>query len=194
MSIPAIYAVSNMEASAVIQTIVLGFANDPITRWCWPAADAYLEAMPRFVMASGGKAFANESAYTVEEYCGAALWLPPGIKEDEKALEQLTRETVDVGKQAELGAAFKQLDAYHPDQPHWYLPLIAVDPYHQRQGIGALLMKHAMHRCDQDGVAAYLESSNPKNISLYERHGFEVVGEIQVGTVPLLTPMVRLPR
>ena len=193
MSKPAIYTVSDIEAPAIVQTIVLGFANDPITRWCWPAADAYLEAMPKFIMASGGEAFTNKSAYTVEDYRGAALWLPPGIEADEKALEQLTRETVDVGKQAELGAAFKQLDDYHPDQPHWYLPLIAVDPHHQGQGIGALLMKHAVQRCDQDGIEAYLESSNPKNISLYERHGFETVGEIQVGTVPLLTPMVRLP-
>ena len=28
---------------------------------------------------------------------------------------------------------------------------------------------------------AYLESSNPRNIPLYERHGFEALGEIQVG-------------
>jgi hypothetical protein len=41
---------------------------------------------------------------------------------------------------------------------------------------------------------AYLESSNRRNISLYMRHGFEVMGEIQVGAAPPVTPMLRSPR
>ncbi len=194
MTNPEILTVSDKQAAAVIQSIVLGFANDPITRWCWPSADAYLAAMPRFIMASGGKAFVNKSAYTLEGYRGAALWLPPGIAPDDEALEQLVVDTVDPSKQEELGAAFKELENYHPDQPHWYLPLIAVDSYYQGQGLGALLMKHAVHRCDEDGLEAYLESSNPANVSLYQRHGFEVVGEIEIGSVPLFTPMIRTPR
>ena len=55
-------------------------------------------------------------------------------------------------------------------------------------------MSHAVARSDKDGLPAYLESSNPKNISLYERHGFEVMGKIQVGAGPLVTPMLRRPR
>lgn len=55
-------------------------------------------------------------------------------------------------------------------------------------------MKHALRRVDEDRLPAYLESSNPRNISLYERHGFEVVGEIQVGKSPVMTPMIRAAR
>jgi ribosomal protein S18 acetylase RimI-like enzyme len=55
-------------------------------------------------------------------------------------------------------------------------------------------MRHATERCDRDGLPAYLESSNPRNISLYQRHGFEVVGRIQAGTSPVMTPMYRKPR
>jgi hypothetical protein len=43
-------------------------------------------------------------------------------------------------------------------------------------------------------LPAYLESSNPRNISLYERHGFEIIGLIQAGGSPTLTPMLRRPR
>ena len=57
---------------------------------------------------------------------------------------------------------------HHPHEPHWYLPLIAADPNWIGQGLGALLMKHALRRCDVEGVAAYLESSNPRNISFYQ--------------------------
>jgi len=60
--------------------------------------------------------------------------------------------------------------------------------------IGSRLMKHALLRIDEAGLPAYLESSNPRNIPLYERHGFEVMGEIQVGSSPVVTPMIRAAR
>jgi hypothetical protein len=50
---------------------------------------------------------------------------------------------------------------------------------------------HAVHEMMD---CAYLESTNPKNIPLYERHGFEVLGTIQVGTSPAVCPMLRRPR
>lgn len=36
--------------------------------------------------------------------------------------------------------------------------------------------------------------TNPKNIFQYTRHGFEVMGEIQHGARPIITPMLRQPR
>ena len=83
---------------------------------------------------------------------------------------------------------------YHPDEPHWYLPLIGVDPAQQGKGLGDALMRHALVRCDRAGQPAYLESSNPRNISLYRRHGFEELGTIQAGSSPALVPMLRRPR
>ena len=41
---------------------------------------------------------------------------------------------------------------------------------------------------------AYLESTNPRNISLYRRHGFEPLGEIRSADSPLLVPMLRKAR
>ena len=38
---------------------------------------------------------------------------------------------------------------------------------------------------------AYLESSNPLNVPLYERFGFEVIAEIQAGDSPAIWPMLR---
>lgn len=55
-------------------------------------------------------------------------------------------------------------------------------------------MKHTLDACDRDHAPAYLESSNPKNIPLYERHEFELLGTIQVGTSPPIFPMLRKPR
>ena len=45
-------------------------------------------------------------------------------------------------------------------------------------------MKYALNKVDSDALPAYLESSNPKNISLYERYGFEIMGRIQIADAP----------
>ncbi len=37
----------------------------------------------------------------------------------------------------------------------------------------------------------YLEPSNPRNLSIYERHGFETLDEIGIGDCPVITPMLR---
>ena len=113
---------------------------------------------------------------------------------NQEALEKVFRDTAKPEKLDDLLATFEKMDQWHPEEPLWYLPLIGVEPNAQGTGLGGALMRHAVARCDQDGALAYLESSNPRNISLYERHGFEVMGEIQVGAAPLVTPMLRQPR
>jgi ribosomal protein S18 acetylase RimI-like enzyme len=82
----------------------------------------------------------------------------------------------------------------HPSEPQWYLPIMGVDPLQQGRGLGSALLQHALVQCDRDRKLAYLESSNPKNIPLYEGHGFELLGTIQVGTSPSIFPMLRRPR
>jgi ribosomal protein S18 acetylase RimI-like enzyme len=96
--------------------------------------------------------------------------------------------------QPTLLALLEEMGRYHPAELHWHLPMIGIHPSHQRRGYGAALLRHGLTLCDEQGVPAYLESSNPENIPLYQRHGFEVLGTIQVGTSPGITPMLRPPR
>jgi hypothetical protein len=42
--------------------------------------------------------------------------------------------------------------------------------------------------------AAYLETTKPANIPLYQRFGFGIVGEVRSGSSPLITPMFRAAR
>src|SRR5215469_2386531 len=71
------------------------------------------------------------------------------------------------------------------------LSLIGVEALHRNKGCGAALLQHQLRQCDQEHLPAYLWSSNPLNTSLYERHGFEIVGAIRVGSSPLIFPMLR---
>jgi ribosomal protein S18 acetylase RimI-like enzyme len=182
------------DAGPAIHTIVLAFASDPVARWTWPNAQQYLEAMPRLALAFGGGAFAHGGAHYTDGFAGVALWLPPGINPDEEALGEVLQSTVSPSHCADVFATFEQMAQYHPQEPHWYLPLIGVDPAHQGKGLGDALMAHVLARCDRERVPAYLESTNPRNVSLYRRHGFEPIGAIQSGSSPILVPMLRRPR
>lgn len=177
-----------------IDTIVLAFAADPMTRWVWPQAHQYLSAMPRFVRAFGGAAFTTGGAFFSGEYAGAALWLLPGVYPDEEKLRELMDSSGSPAARAAGSLIFEEMAKYHPKGPHWYLPLIGVDPAHQSKGHGAALLSYALERCDRENLPAYLESTNPRNISLYRRHGFAEVGAIQAGSSPTLVPMFRRPR
>jgi GNAT superfamily N-acetyltransferase len=182
------------DEAPVIAVVTLAFSADPAARWTWSDPQQYLRHFPRFVQAFGGKAFTHGSAYYVDGYAGAALWLPPAVHPDEDALIALLQGTVPEPRQQDVFAVFDQMGRYHPREPHWYLPLIGVDPFHQGKGCGAALMHHALLPCDRDHLPAYLESTNPKNIPLYERHGFAVLGTVQVGASPPIFPMLRTPR
>jgi len=194
MTTPIIKTATASDAVPVIAVVVLAFSADPAARWTWPDPNQYLMHFPNFIRAFGGNAFTHGSAYYVDGYTGAALWLPPEVHPDEEALLTLLQRTVPAPVQKDVSAVFEQMERYHPREPHWYLPLIGVDPFHQGQGYGAALLQHALISCDRDHTPAYLESTNPKNIPLYERHGFEVLDTIQVGTSPSIFPMLRTPR
>ncbi|MDJ0592636.1 MAG: hypothetical protein QNJ72_22045 [Pleurocapsa sp. MO_226.B13] len=52
-------------------------------------------------------------------------------------------------------------------------------------------MKHKLAMCDRDRKIAYLESSSQNSLRFYEKHGFQVIGKVQVGESPTIFPMLR---
>ena len=194
MGAPTVKTTTPADEVPAIDTMVLAFAADPVARWCWPDSHQYLTSMPSFTRAFGGGAFVHNGAHCTDDYAGTALWLPPNVHPEDEALVQVLERTVSESIRGDLFAVFEQMAKYHPSEPHWYLPLIGVDPAHQGKGCGSALMTYALQECDRHHSPAYLESTNPRNIPLYRRHGFEVLGTIQVGASPPLVPMLRQPR
>ena len=191
MDTTTVRTATSTEEARVISTITLAFVRDPVTRWVWPDPQQYLTHYAAFARAFGGKAFEHGSAYCVDDFSGAALWLPPEVQPDDETLIGIFQRTIDPERLPTGFALFEQMGRYHPEEPHWYLPLIGVDPSKQGRGHGAALLRHALERVDRARRVAYLESSNPANVPLYQRHGFEVVGTIQAGDSPPMFPMVR---
>jgi GNAT superfamily N-acetyltransferase len=191
MQSPLVRSAGAVDEDGVISVITLAFGGDPMARWSMPDPARFLAAMPEIVRAFGGAGFAHDSVYCVEGCTAAAMWLPPGVQPDSERLSGLITGNAPAEILPDLMRVFEEMERFHPSEPHWYLPLIGVDPACQGQGLGSALMRHALQRCDADGVPAYLESSNPRNIPLYQHHGFEILGTIQVGSSPRLVPMRR---
>ena len=189
-----IHTATAADAERCFAVLALAFCSDPPCRWTWPDPQQYLEAFPRFARAFGCGAFDHGTAHYYEGFFGAALWLPPGAAPDEESLVKVVEDTVADAQKGAMFSIFEQMDAVHPREAHWHLPIIGVDPAHQRKGIGSALLSHILKVCDGQKVSAYLEATSPRNVPLYERHGFEAVGSIQVADSPQIIPMLRKPK
>jgi ribosomal protein S18 acetylase RimI-like enzyme len=111
---------------------------------------------------------------------GAAIWKPPGLWLPPMSVQLTSLPGYLAAYRRDFGRAYGVESALlkeHPrDEPHWYLQGLGAEPELRGRGIGAALLGSRLARADEAGQAAYLESSNPRNVSLYLRSGFEVTG------------------
>jgi ribosomal protein S18 acetylase RimI-like enzyme len=186
--------VEDGEQLRAFDTLVLAFTADPVIRWLYPEARQYLKDFPGFLAAFGGKAFAEGTAWQLGAFSAVALWLPPRVDPDGDAIVAVLTETVAPEQHEDTFSVLGLMDDAHPRFPHWYLAWFGVDAALQGRGLGGELMEHCLRIVDKDHLPAYLDSPNPRNISFYERHGFEVTGTAQAGACPPVVSMLRAAR
>ena len=175
-----------------LSTLALAFSSDPLLRWMFPSSDSYLANITKIFDVFAGNSIGGETCLITSSFEGVAMWLAPGVEADEDAVSDTFARIFSPKFLPKVNEILATMESYHPhDDNCWYLPLIGVDPGHQNKGVGAALMEHMTEKLDNESAIAYLESSNQKNISLYLRHGFEVIGEIQIYDSPIVTPMIR---
>lgn len=133
------------------------------------------------------------------ERLGAAIWLAPGLKSfDWSFLEELMFTPLffsiagikGMARARQLGAKLTQ---YHPPQPHAHLAFLGVAPAAQGKGVGSAILKATLAPLDAQGMPAYLEASDERNVALYLRHGFEVTGQFDLPGLHFWT-MLRQPQ
>ena len=180
-----------VDVDRAITTLVTAFAADPVIRWLYRDPGRYLMSFAGLAQLLGGDAFAAGTAVIAPGYRGTALWLAPDAPSDDAAVVAHLERSVDADRMEAVLALLGQVADHHPAQPVWYLPFVGVDPAHQGRGLGAQLLRAGLDRADRDRLPAYLEASTARNRALYERHGFEVVGELRAADSPPLWPMLR---
>ena len=159
------------------------FHDDPVFGWLLPAERSRRRRLRRYFVTELHHESLRHGAVEVAcadgRVAGAAVWFPPGTWSgtEVSALPGYLRA---FGRRLLIASQYQSVAVRaHPrKEPHWYLAIIGVDPVRQGDGVGAALLRSRLQRCDQEGLPAYLESSNLDNVPLYQHFGFHVTGAL----------------
>lgn len=172
------------------------FFDDPVMGWIFADEQTRPDALRTSFGALAGRFVRRGGRLDLHGDACVTMWLPPDAREDpggpplpQDSLRHFTPTVVE-----RFTALGETMDAAHPVAPHWYLGVAATRPVHQGRGLGAQLIRRVLDLCDEEGVPAYLESSNSRNLPFYYRLGFVETGDLTVPDGPTLFPMWREPK
>ena len=180
---------SKEEQLIAVDILLLAFSSDPFQRYLMPDPSIFFKNSTIWFNNAASQSISTNSLFGTEDYSGVALWFPPNYVVEFDAIGE-TLQDLPQNSQKNIFQYFNALEKNRPKDA-WYLEYAGVDPSNQSLGLGATLFKKSLLRIDDLHQPAYLESSNPRNMSLYERHGFETVTKIQFGDGPPMHTMYR---
>jgi len=186
----------------VSRILALAFAGDPFMEWLFPGEE-HQNNVQRWweYIAQASLKNGNSQLEIDEEKTTASIWEKPKFEieknSDDEGLNTFVNfiEPLVGDRLPTVLQALGEVTLEHPDEPHWYLQAVGTLPSMQGQGKGAALLVPILDTCDATGLGAYLESSNPRNVSFYYRLGFEIRKELILADGQAqLTCMWRRPR
>jgi ribosomal protein S18 acetylase RimI-like enzyme len=179
------------ELDAVVALIARAFAAEPFMNW---VAGGDPERLRRFARLAVHRIATPAGEVLVDaDVLTAALVLPPGGLEV-GPLEQLCRlpvlaRSTGVRRLPAVLRGLIRLERAHPAEPHGTLLTLGVEPARQGQGLGSAMLRALAER---SAAPLYLETTSERNVALYERHGYAVVGELTLpGGPPVWTMLAR---
>jgi ribosomal protein S18 acetylase RimI-like enzyme len=181
---------------AVVETLTAAFFDDPFFAWRAPDPQRRRQLLPAFFEIAVDLNHPHDEIYTTDPVpAAAAVWIPPGHKPVGEAADEMLAAYAEAAEEGadRLLTAFRLADEVHPIEPHAYLFLLGTRPPWQNQGLGSALLREVLESCDRDRMPAYLKATTAANQRLYQRHGFEVTGEIVLPDGPSLWTMWREP-
>lgn len=195
-------AAEAQDIPGITEMLARAFLDDPQFVWVMPSERSRAARLHRFfstLLRIEGLGFAEMDVLETDgRVAGAAVWFAPGDwpPPPGRQVRALPGYLRAFGRR--VGSASRLVTAaarVHPTGKYRYLACIGVEPATQGRGLGAALLRPPLARCDAEGVAAFLESSNTDNVPLYEHFGFEALDALELGHgAPRITPMIRHPR
>ena len=180
----AIGVAERADVGETADVLARAFHDDPAFSWIFPVEGSRTRRLRTYFATELRHESLRHGAVEVARnggrIAGAAAWFPPGTWPAGTKASALPGYLRAFGRRLGVGSRYMSIAirAYPGEQPHWYLAVIGVDPSQQGQGVGAALLRSRLERCDKEGSAAYLESSNVENVPLYEHFGFRVTGAL----------------
>jgi ribosomal protein S18 acetylase RimI-like enzyme len=172
------------ELEGVSQDLCAAFADDPILNW-FLRQDARRDQarLAFFRMIVPLEAFRIGEIERPASGGAAAMWiaserLGPNPLSVELQVAATLVGACGLGRFRRVLALRGAMDKHHPmEQPHDYLWFLGVRPEAQGAGIGSRLLRARTARLDAQGRPAFLETATPRNLPLYQGHGFAIVDE-----------------
>ena len=181
------------------EVLALAFDNDPAMRWATREDEKRLDALRDLYNYCIEDSLRYGEETTTEDLRACAVWTPPEATEEKPTLTYILRmlprylRWTGISKWSRLYKFHERCVEKRSKESHFYLDFIGVHPEKQGQGYASALLCHTLTRLDAQGLPAYLESSNPRNNPLYQRHGFQIIDEIHLPNGPKLWSMWREP-
>lgn len=180
-------------------TLASAFAEDPVFGWILAGRSRIERRLRRYFRALLREELrpSDHEVFLAADGSGGAIW--KGIDQWKTPTRAIIREAPVLATVFELTTvrALRVLGAMervHPEAPHFYLHTLGTRQDAQGTGVGSAVVAQMLERCDREGVPAYLESSNPRNVAFYARHGFETQGLVALPHgAPPITRMWREP-
>jgi GNAT superfamily N-acetyltransferase len=189
-------AVAASDHASAVETLTLAFTDDPLMAWVFEDAATRPALLRRWWAWIIENRQPHVDLLETGDGRSAALWHGPDPVEEprDSSFFDLVAELLGTEVAAAKLQGLRVIPEAHPSGRHWYLAAVGTRPAFQGTGSAPRLLQPVLEACDAEGLPAYLESSNPRNVPFYERFGFVATGTIQVPGGPALTPMWRDPR
>lgn len=179
---PIVRRATPSDAPAVLDVLERSLGGDPFVAWLARnqprAIRSYLALMLKRIALPKGVVHV---ALVDGAIASAALWAPPHTFEL-SAGESLRLLPTMVGvigafRFSRVAAALDEVERARPPEPRWLLTLLGTLPEHRGKGFASAALAPVLARCDAEETVAVCETSQPKNLRFYERHGFVRSGE-----------------
>ncbi|MEV0216660.1 GNAT family N-acetyltransferase [Micromonospora sp. NPDC050695] len=176
MTAPEITIATPADRHAVVGTLVAAFAEDPILRYLFPDEETYPRHAAVFFGHLFDKRVHRSSIWTIGGGAAVAVWEPPASGDAAPDDGFDGRFPADV--LARVQGYDEAVHAALPAYPFWYLGVLGTHPDSAGRGWGRAVMRAGLERAAADGLPAILETSEPGNVELYRRAGWEVLGSL----------------
>ena len=198
MSAPKLRHALASDLPTVVDVWVDAFSDDPFLRWM--GGDAAWSAFgPAWLTFIAEQCFERGHTLLADPADVAVAWIPPDLAlvgpDDMARGRAIVAQHGGEARAEDALATIMGARSHFLEEPHWTLQYIGVRPGRQGSGLGAAVVEPGMARCDAEGLPCQLVSSNPRNVSFYDRHGFSVAAEVTTpDAAATIRPMVRAPR
>lgn len=176
MTAPEITIATPADRGRVIASLVAAFTKDSVLRYLFPDEATY----PQYAAAFFGHLFDKRvhkgTVWTIGRGASVAIWEPPAA--DNESPEDSLAAHLPADALARVHAYDEAVHAALPTAPFWYLGVLGTHPDNAGRRWGHAVMRAGLRRAVADGLPAILKTSNPANVEVYRRAGWEVVRDV----------------